>query len=189
MRPSLFIAIYLTSVAQVALCQKVYINQVPEYSQLPACAEVPLSTIVRNMVSGCGDNHQTTSYGCFCVSSSAKFDRVIGTAVASRCTDSPQEAAASALSVFDSYCHLLSVPADNTATATAPATAPATATATGTTPGPTIAANLSVSWQTYTPVRTQAPIPSVSAAALNRTNILAVLAEIICIGMLFNLLM
>jgi hypothetical protein len=63
------------------------------------------------MVSGCGDNQLTTSYGCFCVSSSAKFDRVIGTAVESRCTDSPQEAAASALSVFDSYCHLLSVPA------------------------------------------------------------------------------
>ncbi|OBT99786.1 hypothetical protein VE01_02089 [Pseudogymnoascus verrucosus] len=181
MRPSLFIAIYLTSVAQVALCQKVYINQVPEYSQLPACAEVPLSTIVRNMVSGCGDNHQTTSYGCFCVSSSAKFDRVIGTAVASRCTDSPQEAAASALSVFDNYCHLLSVPADNTATATAPAT--------GTTQGPTIVVNSSVTWQTYTPVRTQAPIPSLSAAASNRTNILAVLAEIVCIGMLFNLLM
>ncbi|KFZ07273.1 hypothetical protein V501_06616 [Pseudogymnoascus sp. VKM F-4519 (FW-2642)] len=137
MMPSFFIAIYLASVAQVAFCQKVYINQVPEYSQLPACAEVPLSTIVRNMVSGCGDNHQTTSYGCFCVSSSAKFDRVIGTAVASRCTDSPQEAAASALSVFDSYCHLLSVPADNTATATAPATA----TTTGTTPGPTIVSN------------------------------------------------
>lgn len=111
MRPSLFITICLASVAQVALCQKVYINQVPEYSQLPACAEVPLSTVVRNMVSGCGDNHQTTSYGCFCVSSSAKFDRVIGSAVASRCTDSPQEAAASALSVFDSYCHLLSSPA------------------------------------------------------------------------------
>ncbi|OBT89652.1 hypothetical protein VE02_01794 [Pseudogymnoascus sp. 03VT05] len=177
MRPSLFMTIYLALVAQVALCQKVYINQVPEYSQLPACAEVPLSTIVRNMVSGCGDNHQTTSCGCFCISSSAKFDRVIGTDVASRCTDNPQEAAASAFSVFDSYCHLLSSPADNTAIATS--------TRTGTTLGPTTAANSSVSWQTYTPVKTQ----SASTAALNRTNILAVLAEIVCIGMLFNLLM
>ncbi|OBT44275.1 hypothetical protein VE00_05414 [Pseudogymnoascus sp. WSF 3629] len=113
---------------------------------------------------------------------SAKFDRVIGTAVASRCTDSPQEAAASALSIFDSYCHLLSSPAVNTAIATT--------TGTGTTPGPTTAANSSVSWQTYTPVKTQsAPIPSASAATLNRTRILAVLAEIVCIGMLFNLLM
>lgn len=111
MRPSLFITVYSALVAQVAFCQKVFINQVPAYTQLPACAELPLSTIVRGMVSGCGDNHQTTSYGCFCFSSSAKFDRDISTAVASRCTSNPQEAAASALSVFNSYCHLLSSPA------------------------------------------------------------------------------
>lgn len=69
-------------------------------------------------------------------------------------------------------------------------TVTATTTGTGTTPGPTTAANSSVSWQTYTPVRTQsAPIPSASAATLNRTSILAVLAEIVCIGVLINLLM
>jgi hypothetical protein len=69
-------------------------------------------------------------------------------------------------------------------------TAIATTTGTGTTPGPTTAANSSVSWQTYTPIKTQsAPIPSASAATLNRTRILAVLAEIVCIGMLFNILM
>lgn len=71
-------------------------------------------------------------------------------------------------------------------------TAAATATGTGNIGGPTIAANSSGTtlWPSYTPVRTQSgPIPSVSAAMLNRTNILVVMVEIVCVGILFHLLM
>lgn len=68
----------------------------------------------------------------------------------------------------------------------------ASATLTGTGTDPTIATNSSGTWPipTYTPVRTQlAPIPSESAALSNRTSILAVLTEIVCIRILFYLLM
>ncbi|PKS08636.1 hypothetical protein jhhlp_005023 [Lomentospora prolificans] len=85
-------------------CQRIFINQVPEYSQLPVCAEVPLSQIVRNMVSGCGDGGRTTSYDCFCVASSTRFAKVISTAVASKCP--ADDGVSAALEVFDSFCQL-----------------------------------------------------------------------------------
>ena len=86
-------------------CQHIFINQVPEYSQLPVCAEVPLSQIVRNMVSGCGDGGRTTSYDCFCVASSTRFAKVISTAVASKCP-ADDDGVSAALDVFDSFCQL-----------------------------------------------------------------------------------
>ncbi|CAI4214023.1 unnamed protein product [Parascedosporium putredinis] len=72
----------LLALAWSAHAQNIFINQVPEYSALPACAEAPLSQI-----------------------SSTRFVNAISTAVASKCpTD--RAAAQSALEVFDDYCHL-----------------------------------------------------------------------------------
>ncbi|KAK4679501.1 hypothetical protein QC764_204724 [Podospora pseudoanserina] len=93
-------------VVTATTAQRIFINQVPLYSSLPPCAEAPLSNIVRNMVSGCGDGGRTTSYSCFCASSSIKFESIISRAVSSKCVPSEPEATASALAVFDSYCHL-----------------------------------------------------------------------------------
>ncbi|KAK4656482.1 hypothetical protein QC762_204724 [Podospora pseudocomata] len=93
-------------VVTATTAQRIFINQVPLYSSLPPCAEAPLSNIVRNMVSGCGDGGRTTSYSCFCASSSIKFESIISRAVSSKCMPSEPEATASALAVFDSYCHL-----------------------------------------------------------------------------------
>ncbi|KAK0639561.1 hypothetical protein B0T16DRAFT_463225 [Cercophora newfieldiana] len=93
------------------IAQKIYINQVPEYSHLPACAEVPLSTIVRNMEAGkCGDGGRETSFSCFCGTSSTAFNSMISEAVSSRCMPQLPDAMGSALAVFDSYCHLSAVP-------------------------------------------------------------------------------
>ncbi|KAK4198894.1 hypothetical protein QBC40DRAFT_88549 [Triangularia verruculosa] len=104
MRPFL---IPLLAIATSAVrAQRIFINQVPAYSHLPPCAEAPLSNVVRNMVSGCGDGGRTTSFDCFCVSSSTKFESVISRAVASKCMPSEPAATAFALAVFDSYCHL-----------------------------------------------------------------------------------
>lgn len=91
------------------IAQRVFIDGQPAYKQLPPCAEVPLSGIVRDMRSGCGDGQKTTSYNCFCTASSSKFSSIISTAVASSCaaknTVDPVSAASSALDVFNSYCH------------------------------------------------------------------------------------
>jgi hypothetical protein len=84
----------------------IYINKVPEYSSLAKCAEKQLSTIVRDMYSGCGNGSQTTSFACFCYSSSQEFNSIISTAVTSQCSNDSQPAtqASSALDVFASYC-------------------------------------------------------------------------------------
>lgn len=102
---------FVTVLLLVFLCasvqaQSIFINQVPEYSQLQACALGPVSQIVRDMVSGCGDGGRTTSYDCFCVSSSTKFESIISKAVATKCMPTTTDGAPSALAVFDSYCHL-----------------------------------------------------------------------------------
>lgn len=57
------------SYVSAVIAQSLFINSLPEYSVLPACAERPLSTIVRDMRYGCGDGKQTTSYSCFCTDS------------------------------------------------------------------------------------------------------------------------
>ncbi|KAB5578652.1 hypothetical protein GE09DRAFT_1214811 [Coniochaeta sp. 2T2.1] len=95
---------------QPAASQKVFIDQVPAYWNLPECAELPLSTLVRDMTSGCGDNQKTTSFSCFCTDSFAAFETMISTDVVSHCSsttgDAPSALATSALDVFDSYCRL-----------------------------------------------------------------------------------
>lgn len=88
------------------MAQSLFINSFPEYSALPACAEHPLSTIVRDMVNGCGDDQKTTSYSCFCTDSSSYFASVISTKVASDCLPETTTAVAEALEVFDMYCGL-----------------------------------------------------------------------------------
>ena len=90
--------------------QHVFINQVPEYSSLSSCAEVPLSTIVRDMEQGCGDGGKTTSYSCFCTASFSKFSEKISKAVASDCTNTAGGVEATevlgAVDVFSAYCAL-----------------------------------------------------------------------------------
>jgi len=82
----------------------IFIDAVPSYKDLSACAELPLKTIVRNMVGGCGDNSEMTSYDCFCVSSYSKFSWDISTAVVSNCGSELAAQATGAVAVFQEYC-------------------------------------------------------------------------------------
>jgi hypothetical protein len=83
----------------------IFIDQVPEYFSLDSCAVLPLSTIVKNMVDGCGDGSRTTSYNCFCSTSSAHFKDVIATQVSSHCSGTMSHVVR-ALDVFQSYCKI-----------------------------------------------------------------------------------
>lgn len=89
----------------LSLAQQYFINLVPGYTALPACAQNPVSTIVRGMVSGCG-NTQYSSYSCFCTASSAKFVSVISSSVAENCPPTSSMLVSSALDVFADYCRL-----------------------------------------------------------------------------------
>ncbi|KAL0782209.1 hypothetical protein CaCOL14_000115 [Colletotrichum acutatum] len=82
-----------------------YLNQADGYDSLPSCAEQPISSIVRDMVAGCGDGGKTTSYSCFCTASSDRFREIIATSVAKNCGRSGVEVE-SATSVFDAYCQM-----------------------------------------------------------------------------------
>ena len=97
--------IRLSTLLSLVLAQQVFINQIPAYSSLDACAEPPLSSIVRDMYSGCGDGGRTTSYSCFCTESSSHMASVISTAVLAHCPGSTTDAA-SATTVFHAYCQL-----------------------------------------------------------------------------------
>ncbi|KAF2138608.1 uncharacterized protein K452DRAFT_301131 [Aplosporella prunicola CBS 121167] len=91
----------------LATPQRIFIDQVPAYADLPICAVVPVSSIVRGMTSGCGDGGAMTSFSCFCSKSSSKFASMIATDVRSKCTSTGSESVTSAaLEVFDSYCHM-----------------------------------------------------------------------------------
>jgi hypothetical protein len=90
---------------QIASCQKIFINQVPEYSQLSSCAVEQVSTIVRDMSSGCGDGGRSTSFSCFCTASSKSFNSIISTAVESACSGTVGNVT-EALDVFQEYCQL-----------------------------------------------------------------------------------
>ncbi|KAK7714214.1 hypothetical protein SLS64_004313 [Diaporthe eres] len=87
---------------------KNYINTVPGYSQLVSCAEHPLSTVVRGMSQGCGENADAiTSYSCFCTLSSSYMSSVISKGVSSYCRNSSAlQQVSSAIAVFDAYCDL-----------------------------------------------------------------------------------
>ncbi|KAK9415753.1 putative FMN-dependent dehydrogenase [Seiridium unicorne] len=66
----------------------------------------PLSTIVRDMELGCGDESRLTSYSCFCTASFFKFRWDISTAVLSNCGITATAQATSAIGVFNDYCAL-----------------------------------------------------------------------------------
>src|SRR6266498_2872685 len=89
--------------ASTVVAQSIYVNLVPEYSSLSSCAEVPVSSIVRDMVKGCGDGGDVTSYSCFCTDSSSHFRSLISTIVLEQCSGNASEAS-SAAAVFNSYC-------------------------------------------------------------------------------------
>lgn len=83
---------------------KIYIDNIPAYHDLSFCAERPLSTIVRDMQKGCGDDSRLTSYTCFCTESFSKFTFDISTEIVSRCGTGLVAQATSALDVFNKYC-------------------------------------------------------------------------------------
>lgn len=90
----------------LASAQRLFIDTIPEYSELPVCAVDQLRTVVKNMERGCGDGGRTTSYSCFCTDSSSHFSRVISTRVASACLPETTTAVEAAADVFSSYCAL-----------------------------------------------------------------------------------
>lgn len=100
-------AVLLTSSLSTAVAQqtKVWINVVPQYSQLASCAVGPISTIVRGMAAGCGDGGAYTSYSCFCSASSSYYNDLIATSVSKQCSGTVSDVV-SAVAVFQSYCEL-----------------------------------------------------------------------------------
>jgi hypothetical protein len=89
--------------ASESFSQSIYIDKVPEYGSMPCCAQIPVSIIVRDMRSGCGDNTALTSYKCFCTSSSSYFSSLISTEVLAQCSGKSTDAS-QAVDVFSSYC-------------------------------------------------------------------------------------
>ncbi|GIK07586.1 hypothetical protein Aspvir_003252 [Aspergillus viridinutans] len=83
-----------------------YINKVKDYSSLAQCAVSPLSAVVRDMKSGCGDGGQYSSYSCFCTASSSQFANIISSAIESECGTQSDSQISTALDVFYSYCQL-----------------------------------------------------------------------------------
>ncbi|RHZ69888.1 hypothetical protein CDV55_103833 [Aspergillus turcosus] len=83
-----------------------YINKVKDYSSLAQCAVSPLSVVVRDMKSGCGDGGQYSSYSCFCTASSSQFANIISSAIESECGTQLDSQISTALDVFHSYCQL-----------------------------------------------------------------------------------
>ncbi|KAF2192568.1 hypothetical protein K469DRAFT_314048 [Zopfia rhizophila CBS 207.26] len=122
--PLIFSIFFYRQLVYAAGKTSIFIDQVPAYAELPECAEGPLSTIVRAMSSGCGDNNALTSFNCFCMESNSQMSSVISTAVRTTCSRSnprssqtrgpPPSIATiapftipeirSALDVFHSYC-------------------------------------------------------------------------------------
>lgn len=95
----------VTACVYAQIPTSIFINIMPGWYSLDPCAEQPLSTIVRDMLSGCGDNSGTTSFSCFCSASSTQFQSVISRAVAIQCHNDTREIAM-ANDVFSEYCQL-----------------------------------------------------------------------------------
>ncbi|KAK1728686.1 uncharacterized protein BDZ83DRAFT_608911 [Colletotrichum acutatum] len=139
-----------------------YLNQADGYDSLPSCAEQPISSIVRDMVAGCGDGGKTTSYSCFCTASSDRFREIIATSVAKNCGRSGVEVE-SATSVFDAYCQM-----EKTDKVTTSATELTSTSATGTASAADTASASPVSSGGLTSVAS--PTSSSSPAASNPNN-------------------
>ncbi|KAF2658919.1 hypothetical protein K491DRAFT_713164 [Lophiostoma macrostomum CBS 122681] len=152
--PRLLMLFVFIALVTFSSAQKVFINKVPEYSSLPKCAEVPLSTIVRDMEQGCGDGGATTSYSCFCTASSSIFSAKILTAVGSKCA-STTAGVGEALDVFSAYCAL----------GTNGTTAFVAATTTGTGSGASTTAANSTVLTTGSPTPTTGPSKTAATSA------------------------
>ncbi|KAF2852331.1 hypothetical protein T440DRAFT_477792 [Plenodomus tracheiphilus IPT5] len=87
------------------IATRIFINQLSDYGILSTCAEQQISTIVRDMSYGCGDGSRTTSFACFCYTSSTQFDSMIGAHVRTAC---PNDAAEEmkARDLFHEYCEI-----------------------------------------------------------------------------------
>jgi hypothetical protein len=81
---------------------RLFINQLPEYSALAPCTEVPVSTVVRITSDGCGDGSQTISYHYFCRTSSSYFSSLIGSR-----DRTPDVQRTSAVGLFGTYFDLV----------------------------------------------------------------------------------
>lgn len=104
LRPWLLLVLAYMALAEQT---RLFIDQVPAFKSQAPCALTPISTIVKYMNDGCGDNKQTTSYNCFCSSSSSYFSSLIGSKVEKACqTDNPDFQRTAAVALFDAYCHL-----------------------------------------------------------------------------------
>ncbi|KNG49565.1 hypothetical protein DDE82_004146 [Stemphylium lycopersici] len=104
-RASTTVLILFANMAATSGPTSIFIDQVEQYALLATCAELELSTIVRNMEYGCGDDSQYTSFTCFCYESSAKFSSIIGEHVSTKCPEDPSQNT-TALEVFSSYCEI-----------------------------------------------------------------------------------
>ncbi|CAI9635807.1 unnamed protein product [Alternaria burnsii] len=147
---ALALVLALANIVAASGPTSIFIDQIDEYSLLATCAELELSTIVRDMKYGCGDGGDSafTSFTCFCYESSAKFSSMIGAHVATECPDDPSQNT-TALGVFSSYCEIggsklaeittatTSIPSITSllsSTFASPASTPRSATSTPTTP-------------------------------------------------------
>ncbi|CAN9120688.1 unnamed protein product [Alternaria alternata] len=96
---ALALVLALANIVATSGPTSIFIDQIDEYALLATCAELELSTIVRDMKYGCGDG------GDVCYESSAKFSSMIGAHVATECPDDPSQNT-TALGVFSSYCEI-----------------------------------------------------------------------------------
>ncbi|OAG23570.1 hypothetical protein CC77DRAFT_612854 [Alternaria alternata] len=104
---ALALVLALANIVATSGPTSIFIDQIDEYALLATCAELELSTIVRDMKYGCGDGGDGAfqSFTCFCYESSAKFSSMIGVHVATECPDDPSQNT-TALGVFSSYCEI-----------------------------------------------------------------------------------
>ncbi|RII05973.1 hypothetical protein CUC08_Gglean009188 [Alternaria sp. MG1] len=131
---ALALVLALANIVATSGPTSIFIDQIDEYALLATCAELELSTIVRDMKYGCGDGGDGAfqSFTCFCYESSAKFSSMIGVHVATECPDDPSQNT-TALGVFSSYCEIggsklaeitASTPRSATSTPTTPVSSP-----------------------------------------------------------------
>jgi hypothetical protein len=106
--PALATLVFTTTTTRAASSSasnevRIFIDQVTDYQLLASCAEYEVSTVVRDMSAGCGDDQQTTSFACFCLMSSVIYRSKISSKVLKAC---PNETAqvTTATDVFHEYC-------------------------------------------------------------------------------------
>ncbi|KAK8003830.1 26S protease regulatory subunit S10B [Apiospora arundinis] len=156
------------------MAQRIFIDNLAGYRALPPCAERPVHVIVKDMASGCGDGQRTTSYGCFCSTSSTQFVSIISKEVAKRCLPDTATAVAQATDLFGSYCAIGSA-ANGTAvvmsskTVSASGTTAATATLSGSSASPTTSVGVAPSRPTLPASPSQTDSAGAKSQSYSRT--------------------